>query len=192
MIRRTWIVSLASGALLVVLAAHAGGVLVVDAPQTSDVILVLAGETDHRLERGLELLREGYGRILVIDVPAAARVYGFTAVDLASQYMHNLPESASIRVCPIDGLSTKDESDDAEKCLSREPGNRVLLVTSEFHTRRALSIFRHQVHVRSFSMAAAYDDTQFGVHWWKHRQWAKTFVDEWLRLLWWNIVDRWH
>jgi len=27
--------------------------------------------------------------------------------------------------------------------------------------------------------------------WWIHRQWAKTFVDEWLRLIWWKSIDQW-
>jgi hypothetical protein len=40
-------------------------------------------------------------------------------------------------------------------------------------------------------VAAAYDDAQFGAPWWKHRQWAKTNVDEWLRMFWWQAVDRW-
>jgi hypothetical protein len=40
-------------------------------------------------------------------------------------------------------------------------------------------------------MAAAYDGAQFGTHWWTRRQWAKTVLDEWLRLLWWSVVDRW-
>ena len=85
-----------------------------------------------------------------------------------------------------------DESHDAEKCLAGEVGTRVLIVTSDFHTRRALSIFRHEVHGKSFSVAAARDDKQFGSRWWTNRQWAKTCFDEWLRLVWWNGVERWH
>ena len=44
----------------------------------------------------------------------------------------------------------------------------------------------------SFSVAAARDDKQFGSRWWTNRQWAKTCFDEWLRLLWWSSVERWH
>lgn len=187
-----WI-SAAAGivALLVVFAAGAGRALVVDAPERSDVILVLAGETDRRPVRALELLDQGYGRRVVIDVPATAKTYGFTQIELAERYVEGLPQAARVGVCPIDGLSTRDESHDAEKCLAREDGTKILIVTSDFHTRRALNIFRHEIHSKSFSVAASYDDTQFGRRWWTHRQWAKTCVDEWLRLLWWNAVDRW-
>jgi hypothetical protein len=177
--------------LLITFALAAGRALVVDSPQPSDLILVLAGETDHRPARALELLNLGYGRRVLIDVPADSRIYEFSQIDLAQKYVHDLPAAASVSVCPIHGLSTRDESRDAEKCVNSQTGTRILLVTSDFHTRRALSIFRHEVRGKSFSVAAAHDSTQFGSRWWTHRQWAKTCADEWLRMLWWSAVERW-
>ncbi len=178
-------------ALCAGLAGKAGEFLVIDEPRPSDVILVLAGETDRRPERALQLLAQGYGRVVVLDVPAHAKIYEFTQLQLAEKYIQDLPQAASIRICPIDGLSTKDESKDAEKCLAREGFKRVLIVTSDFHTRRARSIFRHEIPGHEYSVAAARDDAQFGVKWWEHRQWAKTLVDEWLRLIWWKMIDQW-
>ncbi|MGA9977948.1 MAG: YdcF family protein [Candidatus Sulfotelmatobacter sp.] len=190
---RVWVVA---GLVLVVLlgifAVKAGTFLVVDAPRPSDVIVVLAGETDRRPTRALELLQQGYGKRVMIDVPAEARIYTFTQLELAQKYVQSLPEAAAVSVCPTEGLSTKAETRDVEKCLAGVSSGTVLIVTSEFHTRRALSIFRQELPGRTFSVAASFDSTQFGTRWWTHRQWAKTFVDEWLRLLWWNAVDRWH
>jgi hypothetical protein len=177
--------------LLVGFAANAGGFLVVDAPQPSDVILVLAGETDRRPERALQLLAQGYGKQIVLDVPTNAKIYEFTQIQLAEKYIQDLPQGALVSVCPIDGLSTRDESKDAEKCIAREGGKSVLIVTSDFHTRRALSVFRREIPGHAYSVAAAREGTQFGERWWTHRQWAKTFVDEWLRLIWWKVVDQW-
>ena len=89
--RRNW--SLAAGfcVAFAVFAANAGRILVVDAPERSDVILVLAGETDRRPARALELLSQGYGQRVVMDVPLGARVYDFTEVELAEKYVQNLP-----------------------------------------------------------------------------------------------------
>ncbi len=165
--------------------------LVVNAPEKADVIVVLAGETDRRPARALELLDQGYAPWVLIDVPAEARTFGFTDAQLAEQYVRGLPESGSIEICAIEGLSTKDESHDEQKCLDRVGARRVLIVTSDYHTRRALSIFRHEIPGKSFSVAAAYNDAEFGVHWWTHREWAKTFLQEWMKVIWWNGVDRW-
>jgi len=177
--------------IFVLFATKAGSFLVVDAPQRSDVILVLAGETGRRPARALQLLAQGYGRRIVLDVPADSTIYEFSQIQLAEKYVQDLPQAASVSVCPIEGLSTKDESKDAEKCLAHVSAQSVLIVTSDFHTRRALSVFRREVPGHEYSAAAASSEAQFGVRWWTHRQWAKTFVDEWLRLLWWKTVDQW-
>src|ERR1700691_6211248 len=81
------------GGLLVGLAARAGKFLVVDAPLPSDVILVLAGETDRRPERALELLAQGYGRRVVLDVTANSKLYGYTEIQLAQKYVPDLPQA---------------------------------------------------------------------------------------------------
>lgn len=178
------------GAGLVVM-SRSGQWLVQDKPVRSDVILVLAGETNRRPVRALEMLRQGYGRKVILDVPARAEIFDFTELELAGKYKQSLPEAAQIEVCPIEGLSTRDEASDAEKCLAKVQAGSVMIVTSDFHTRRALSIFRRAIPGRSFSVSAAYDETQYGQHWWAHRQWAKTFVDESLKWIWWTSVDRW-
>jgi len=169
---------------------NAGKILLVNDPQDSDVLVVLAGETEYRPQLGLRLLDKGFGRELLIDVPAEQEIYQYTQVQLAKNYFGTLPEAASIRICPIYGLSTKSESRDVEKCLTPDE-HRILIVTSDYHTRRALSIFRHELRGRSFSVAAAFDPQEYGVDWWKHREWAKTCFDEWLKLMWWSAVDRW-
>jgi len=76
--------------LFAVFAADAGRMLVVDAPQRSDVILVLAGETDRRPARAMELLEQGYGRRVVIDVPAAEKIYGSSEIQIAGTSISTL------------------------------------------------------------------------------------------------------
>jgi len=190
--RKKWILTLCVLILMLALfAANAGRALVVNARERSDLIVVLAGETDRRLAYALRLLDHGYARRVMIDVPADAVIYGTTEMQLAREYVQRLPQASSIGFCPIEGLSTKDESHDVMQCLTQEKAGRILIVTSDFHTRRSLSIFRHEIPGRTWSIAAAPDDRQFGSPWWAHRQWAKTLVDEWLRLTWWTLVERW-
>lgn len=176
---------------LVWFAFSAGSLLVVDAPQKSDVILVLAGETDRRPQRAFELLHQGYAPRVLLDVPSSEKVYDTTLLEISQHYISRLPEADKVGICPIVGLSTRDEARDVESCLKQVPGSQVLIVTSDYHTRRALSILRNNIKGKSFSVAAAPDAAQFGAHWWTHRQWAKVCIDEWLRLLWWEGIERW-
>jgi DUF218 domain len=189
---RVWFaIGVVAAVLLITFALTAGRILVVDAPQPSDLILVLAGETDHRPAHALELLHSGYGKRVLIDVPAEGKIYEFSQLDLAQKYVRDLPDSAAVSICPIHGLSTREETHDVEKCLNAENGTSILIVTSDFHTRRALSIFRREIPGKSFSVGAAHNSTEFGSRWWTHRQWAKTCTDEWLRTIWWNLIERW-
>jgi hypothetical protein len=185
------ILILALLAVTIFLATRAGSFLIVDRPLPSDVILVLAGETDARPHRALDLLNKHLANHILLDVPTNATVFEFTELQLAQKYIQDLPHPELISLCPIDGLSTKEESKDAARCLQREGAKSVLIVTSDFHTRRALGIFRHELPQYHFSVTPAYSQEGFGAKWWTHRQWAKTFFDEWLRLLWWEAVDRW-
>jgi uncharacterized SAM-binding protein YcdF (DUF218 family) len=177
--------------VLALFLATSGRFLVVNQLQRADVIVVLAGETDRRPSRGLELLSQNYASRMLLDVPAAARVYDSTMLQLAQKYVQSLPNGQSIIICPIVGLSTKTEAQDVAGCLQKTGAHNILLVTSDYHTRRALSIFRHELPGHPVYVAAAYDPQQFGEAWWKQRQWAKLNFNEWVRLVWWQTVDRW-
>jgi hypothetical protein len=183
--------ALSVGALFLLgLGAASGRFLVLNQPRRSDVIVVVAGETDRRPARGLELLDQGYAPRLILDVPAEATIYKWSQLEIAKKYVAELPQASSIMVCPVYGFSTKSEAQDVARCLQGISVHRILLVTSDFHTRRALSIFNH-VFPADYSVAAAFDASQFGMQWWRRREWAKVNFEEWSKLIWWELVDRW-
>ncbi len=177
--------------ILVALASQAGRLLVVDAPQRSDAIIVLAGETSVRPARAVELLRQGMAPRIFLDVEARDVIYDQPLTEVALRYVKALPERERIAVCPITALSTFAESDDVDRCLQPLGVHSVLIVTSASHTRRALRIFRHRLPQYQFTAAAAQDPSHFGIFWWTDREWAKTTLDEWVKLAWWEVVDRW-
>src|SRR3984957_17152007 len=150
--RIRWVTGVVLAVLLVVLATQAGRFLVVDAPLPSDVIVVLAGENDRRPRRPLELLQQGFGKRVLIDVPADSTIYTFTQLDLAQKYVQSLPQAAVVSVCPIVGLSTKAETEEVERCVTRRNSGAVLIASPEFHTRRACDIFPPKLRDRSFSV----------------------------------------
>ncbi len=177
--------------VLLIVASQAGRWLVVDEPQPSDVIVVLAGEASIRPAYGVEMLRRGMAPRVFLNVQTYDVLYEQPLTELAERYIKALPEKDKIKICPVTGYSTFAESDDVDRCLKQLGVHRVLIVTSASHTGRALRIFRHHLPQYQWSVAAAQDPAHFGTHWWTNREWAKTAVDEWVKLAWWEMVDRW-
>jgi len=177
--------------IVILIARHAASFLILDEPQPSDAIVVLAGETGVRPARGLELLRRGLAPRMFLDAETHNEIYNQPLTVIAQNYVSSLPEASRIVVCPISGLSTEAETLDVQHCLYAFGVHRVLIVTSDFHTRRALSIFRTRLPQYEFSVAASRDPLHYGAAWWTHREWAKVAFDEWVRLIWWEGVDRW-
>jgi hypothetical protein len=177
--------------ILVALASQAGRFLVVDEPVQSDAILVLAGETRVRPTHALELLRQGMAQHVFLNAEKQNQIYDEQLIDIAQKYVDSLPDANRVSVCPIVSFSTNAETDDANRCLQSVHAQRVLIVTSEFHTRRSLMIFRQRLPQYQFSVAAARNPMQFGEAWWTNREWAKTTLDEWMKMFWFEAVDRW-
>jgi DUF218 domain len=192
--KRKLITYLAALTLLGVFAFFAGYLLVRDNPEKSDAIVVLDGDSlDERYEHGMALLRAGYGHHLFLDTDDASHFYGHTPTDYAVNFLkEDAKEMAPyVSVCPYNDNSTIGETIYVRKCLEAMSAHKVLLVTSDWHTARALSIFRKKLPQYQWSIAAAHDIRLFGPHWWRHREWAKTTLNEWVKVAWWNMIDRW-
>ncbi len=190
-------ISIAALCLIVVLAValnRAGSLLVVDTAEKSDVAIVLAGGTDdNRILHGIELLRAGYTRELVIDGEAGIYL-GRPYNDYLQEYISRMPAEIGrhVHICPFTGNSTKLELSGVRQCaMATVPGaSKMLLVTSDFHTRRALSIAR-RLFPQTYWTVAATSDPGFGLKWWSQREWAKTCLTEWQKLIWWQLIERW-
>jgi uncharacterized SAM-binding protein YcdF (DUF218 family) len=174
---------------------HAGDYLVVNHPERSDVIVVLAGDhNDQRYWRGLELLREGYGQQMFVDA-SADHIYGRSYAEYAADFVARSAgdQSSKIRICTITNDSTVQEAADVRRCLEQvQPmPTSALVVTNDYHTRRALAILNARVSQYHWFSAAVNDKNLFGRSWWQNREWAKTFVYEGEKLLWWRLFESW-
>jgi len=185
---RLLIVLIVVGVLLGRQAAH---FLIVDNRQKSDAIVVLAGETSLRPALGIKLLREQMASHLFLDVESAEQIYDQPLTEIAQRFVSSLPEANRISVCAIEGRSTAGETDDVARCVGPTGAHRVLIVTSDYHSRRTLMIFSHRLPQYQWSVAAARNPSAFGDAWWTHREWAKVTFEEWTKLIWWEAVDRW-
>lgn len=193
--KRFFVIVLILILIAVVFFVAAGNYLVVNNMRKSDAIVVLAGdEADDRYYRGLQLLRQGYGRNMLLDATTAI-TYGHSYTELAADLVARTAgqDASRVIVCPIEGDSTKEESTQVGACLAtlQPVPHSVLIVTDNYHTRRALSIFENRLPQYHWSAAAADNPYLFGTPWWKHREWAKTYLTEWQKLIWWELFDRW-
>jgi uncharacterized SAM-binding protein YcdF (DUF218 family) len=170
-----------------------GEYLVMDQPAHADVMVVLAGDiNDRRFFRGLELLRQGYAPRMLVDANSDMIFFGRTPALLEDQWIRSLNLNVDqVQVCPTQGDSTDEETRYISQCLHTDQISTVLLVTSDFHTRRALSTVKRRLPKYRWSIAASRDDSVFNEKWWRRREWAKTAFLEWTKLIWWEAVDRW-
>ena len=169
---------------------HAGPTLVVNQPQRSDVILLLAGdEDDIRYWKGIELLRSGYAPRMLVDARADGISYGRTPAEMTEDFIQRTAGGLAVHACPTRGTSTLQELRSAAACLQPIAPHTILLVTSDYHTRRALAIAR-QVYPRySWSVAAANSGLLSAPRWWAHREAAKNVLLEWQKMVWWELVE---
>ena len=177
---------------------HSASILVVNDPVPSDVILVLAGDrNDSRFWRAVKLMNDGYASRLILDVQAPVSQFGVSDSELAQAFVTRSAPGRAV-VCEVLADSTFGEAAGAARCLQVFHPSSVLLVTSDYHTRRALTIFQRRLPKYQWHVAAIGGPSEPGRpwvrtadEWWKNRRWAKTVLDEWQKWAWWFLVDRW-
>jgi uncharacterized SAM-binding protein YcdF (DUF218 family) len=150
-------------------------------PQKADIIVVLAGDGfGHRILTAGDLIKQGYASKALISGPNGN--YGNYECDLAIPFAVKAgdPESEFLHL-EHRGRSTAEEAQVVVKKLREMGVKRVILVTSNYHTRRAGSIFRRAAPDLEFYVVASPDEFFNPDSWWKNREASKTFIFEWMK-----------
>lgn len=147
-----------------------------DPPAQADAIFILAGNAWNRAPRAAELYHAGYAPVVYClgkQVPSLLAAAGlpYTEAELNANVLrkHHLPDSA-IRLFPK-GTSTWEESR-AIRRHAREAGfERILIVSSDFHTRRIQYVFRDFGAAGIDARILAASSQSFDLrHWWQHEK----------------------
>lgn len=158
-----------------------------EGPRKADGVLVLAGDAfGRRIMKGAELVREGWAPVAYISGPD--ELYGLTEDQLAIQFAVKKGAPAEWFVgLPNQANSTEDEAAQLLPILKAKNVKHLLLVTSNYHTRRAARIFRKIAEKKAPGMQihpVASGDALFDPDgWWKTRPGQKTFLLEWTKTL---------
>lgn len=149
-------------------------------PEKADIAVVLAGDIrGHRILTAGELVKNGYAPVALISGPN--RIYGQHECDLeiAFAVKKGYPQ-AYFAPFPDDVWNTGEEVAAIMVELRRRHVHKVLLVTSNYHTRRAVKMFRKAAAGEITAVAVAAPDDFFTPDgWWKNREGQKTFLSEW-------------
>ncbi len=177
----TVLLTLAVLLLRVPLLTAAGRVLVEDdGPQKADLILVLGGDDfGTRIVKAAQLQQAGYAPYVLASGPP--HLLGPES-DETIEYARRQGYSPSLfRPLPSSADSTRSETAIIGKYLREQGIKKILLVTSNYHTRRAAKLMRRQ-NPRVWVVVVPAPDPFFTPStWWKTRSGQKTFLFEWMK-----------
>ncbi len=149
-------------------------------PEHADMIVVLGGDWNgNRILKAAELARQGFAPKVMIS--GGGYLYGNYEGDLAVPFAvrHGYDEKLFIKLL-YPATSTRDEAEAVVREMRRLGVKKYIIVTTEFHTRRATNIFRKlapDLEVRT----VAPPDTLHWNNWWTEREGRKTFLLEWTK-----------
>ena len=119
-------------------------------PANGDVLVVLGGESIHRPHRAVELFQHGVApRILVSGTGDCLEVRTYLVGK-------GIPEMQVELECA--SQNTKQNAEFSVRILREHKVKRAIIVTSWFHSRRALKCFRHFAPEIEFTSSPTSDD----------------------------------
>lgn len=168
---------------------------VVDEPlEKAQAIVVLGGDNvmGDRVRHAVRLYQAGWAPRVMLS-GASLRSY-FNEVELMEREAVNLgvpPE----HLIPVrhTAESTLEEALALRRVLAEHNFRKIIVVTSNFHTRRARRIFHavYRKHGTRVIVSAAPDSNFNPTHWWEQREGRALLLLEWLKTLYtlWELRD---
>jgi hypothetical protein len=163
-------------------------------PAHVDAAIVLQGSIaaeSVRIGGAIDLLQRGVADRVLVSVPKES-YWGQSVPPIARSYLErNYGRDLATRVdfCETSGdvNSTAQEAQAIGPCIQQHHWQSVVIVTSNYHTRRAGMIWRRMARHDAATIhvwVEGVTDPEFQQPWWRHRQSAKIFVMESAKLVW--------
>lgn len=159
--------------------------IVDEPPAKSQAIVVLGGDSvaGARVQRAIELFRQGWAPKLVLSGDLYRTDFGETALMQAQAIHAGVPPEAIVLAPSTLYGSTLSEILGLRPFLAEYKFTHIILVTSNFHTRRARRIARAVLEPAGFVvLMSAAPDERFNVdRWWQQREGEKQMALEILK-----------
>jgi uncharacterized SAM-binding protein YcdF (DUF218 family) len=147
--------------------------LVEDAPAQADAIVVLGGETVYRPGRALELYQQGVATNVIISGEGDCEGVRITLEG------KGVPANAIRTEC--ESRTTRENAKFTVPMLRAQNAKRVIIVTSWFHSRRALHCFRHYAPEIEFISRPTHADLP--AHHWPSKWERKWVLTEYIKVM---------
>ena len=146
----------------------------------ADALIVLSDDNFYadRATRAAELFREGKAPLIVASGRRLRPNAGIAELMEHDLIERGVPKEKIVRL-PQDADSTREEAEAVLRLVKERKWHSVILVTSNYHTRRARYIFR-RVFPQGIevSVASARDGDFDPQHWWEKRKSTKELTGE--------------
>ncbi|MEO8097297.1 MAG: YdcF family protein [Acidobacteriota bacterium] len=167
-----------------------------DKLENADILFLLNGDASVRPQYAAALYNRGLATKIVIarseDSPATKAGAYPNTTDSNLRILRSLgvPESALVEVKPTAGvMHTFDEAEVLRDYVNKNSVKRVILVTSDIHSRRSRFIFTKILADRNVQlMLAPIPDRKYGAdNWWKSEDGIIGCQNEYLKLVYYHI-----
>jgi len=151
-----------------------------ESPQASDAIVILGDDNykGDRAARGAELFKAGWAPRIVASgryLRPFASVAELEQRDLTDR---GVPVNAIVRFSHR-GESTREEAIALSQLISSHVWKRIIIVTSNYHTRRSKYIYERTLPPGTELRVVAARDSEYDPdHWWRTRKGRKIFFRE--------------
>ncbi len=153
-----------------------------DQPAKADIVVVLGGDWfGLRVLKGADLVKQGFAPKALVSGPPT---YEISECDLTIPMAtrRGFPREY-FEPYPHQGTSTMEEARAIADHLRAIGVKRILVVTSDYHTRRAGRIWRQAAPDLDIRMIAAEDPHFHPGSWWTTREGKKTWLSESIKVL---------
>lgn len=154
-----------------------------DELRPADVIVVLAGEEEERVEYGVKLFKEGWARKDRIIMTGGPVVGKHTYAALMKEQAEELGVPGKYILLADKSRSTEQDAKCTGKILKKNGYTSVVLVTSPYHSKRASIIFKRILPgVRIISAPTDKSWLSFD-QWWSRTRDRDMVLNEWSKFI---------
>jgi uncharacterized SAM-binding protein YcdF (DUF218 family) len=159
----------------------AGEYWVVDEPSAQSDALIVLGDDDYAADRAFhaaELYREGVAPVVVASGRMLRKDFSIADVMAHDLESFGVPAKSVVKLTHR-AQNTRDEAAEVARLIQSRGWKRVLVVTSNYHARRARFIFERTLPANLTLRVSGARDSEFDPsRWWQTRQGQKLFFTE--------------